>query len=761
MARSLEAPVTVAQPSKTALRALRSLLAPSLLLGLGVGCGDGLIDTKFDEDAAGIDGVPNVFVDATVIDFGRVPRGVSAPAPLNVANTGTGTLTVLDLTFTGAEFSASGGAGITVSPGASIALSLRYLPVDFEDDVGELVVTTDDPDEPTFTVSLRGAVVVDGDGDGFASRDAGGDDCDDEDPLFYPGAPDDWYDGRDTNCDGLDDFDQDGDGFQTAAFNPEGGTGGGDCQDANPDMFPGAADSWYDGVDSDCDGSNDYDADGDGYGSAAMGVGSDCDDGLFTVNPDGIERLNGLDDDCDGNVDSPVDGTIADLEFYGVQSNDAAGWQITTGDLDGDGTAELVVGAPLTAAGRGAVSIFTAQRLPADGSDMQDAFNYIPGDGTADRLGWDVSIFDNAGLDEQSYLAIGAPYINAQYGRIYVLSGYDARYGASLSSAALRLEGTGGSNGYWVGRGISQGVELDGDGIEDMLGWYQTTTSTVFQPHVFLLYGDRWSTSSATTLTLASVDARWATDGGNSSAYSVLMDKNFGMGGDFDGDGLIDWLHCDNLSDGGGTDGGTVWALWGSTTRYSSPSATSFSSTASRVVSGLVSAQFANLCTVGDDMDGDGDNEIWTYSTSTGELAMYAGGAGLRSAALSATTDPIATYDFGVGATPPKSLRLIHDVDGDGVRDVAFGASNGTGGDLYIFDGAAEGDFDGDEAMAWLEGSGDADLPAFQVELGGTIAKRSADLNRDGKLDLILGDAGYGINTTLITRGAVFVNYGQ
>ena len=753
--------MTLADPTQNACRALRGLLAPSLLAALAAGCGDGLIDTKLGDELVGIEGVPNAFIDASVVDFGRVPRGVSAPAALSVANTGTGTLTVLDLSFTGAEFSASGGAGITVSPGASIALSLRYLPVDFTDDVGELVVTTDDPDEPSFTISLRGAVVVDGDGDGFASIESGGDDCDDDDPTFYPGAPDDWYDGRDTNCDGADDFDQDGDGFQTASHNADGATGGGDCQDANPDMFPGAADAWYDGVDSDCDGSNDYDADGDGFGSAALGEGRDCDDSIATVNPNGVERLNGLDDDCDGNIDAPVDGTIADLEYYGVQATDAAGWQVTTGDLDGDGTAELIVGAPMTAAGRGAVSIFTAQRLPADGSDMQDAFNYLPGDGTSDRVGWDVSVLDNAGADQQSFLAIGAPYVNAQYGRVYLMGGYDARYGAGLSSATNRIEGTGGSNGYNVGRGISQGVELDGDGIEDLLGWYQTTTSTVFQPHVYLFYGDRWDGGTSTTLTLASADARWATDGGNSSAYSVLMDKNFGMGGDFDGDGQTDWLHCDNLSDGGGTDGGTVWALWGSPTRYSSPSATSFSSTASRVVSGLVSAQFANLCTVGDDIDGDGDNEIWTYSTSTGELAMYAGGPGLRSAALSATTDPIATYDFGVGAPPPKSLRLIHDVNGDGVRDVAFGASNGTGGDLYIADGALEGDYDADQLMAWLEGSGDADEPAFQVELGGTIAKRSADLNRDGKLDLIISDPGYGINTTLITRGAVFVHFGQ
>ncbi len=79
-----------------------------------------------------------------------------------------------------------------------------------------------------------------------------------------------------------------------------------------------------DGVDNDCDGSvdegvgNTYypDEDGDGYGDIARGtttcsppdgwitVGGDCDDHMYSVNPDGIELCNGLDDDCDGLTDT-------------------------------------------------------------------------------------------------------------------------------------------------------------------------------------------------------------------------------------------------------------------------------------------------------------------------------------------------------------------------------------------------------------------------------------------------------------------------
>jgi hypothetical protein len=46
---------------------------------------------------------------------------------------------------------------------------------------------------------------------------------------------------------------------------------------------PGASETWYDGLDGDCDGSDDYDQDGDGFKSSSYG-GSDCDDTNGAVN---------------------------------------------------------------------------------------------------------------------------------------------------------------------------------------------------------------------------------------------------------------------------------------------------------------------------------------------------------------------------------------------------------------------------------------------------------------------------------------------
>ncbi len=63
---------------------------------------------------------------------------------------------------------------------------------------------------------------ADADGDGYGL--AGGD-CDDGDAATNPGASEVWYDGHDQNCDRLDDYDQDGDGYRAIGY------GGSDCDD--------------------------------------------------------------------------------------------------------------------------------------------------------------------------------------------------------------------------------------------------------------------------------------------------------------------------------------------------------------------------------------------------------------------------------------------------------------------------------------------------------------------------------------------------
>jgi len=136
-------------------------------------------------------------------------------------------------------------------------------------------------------------------------------DCNDTEDSTFPGAPDTWYDGVDSDCAGNDDFDQDGDSFRAEAW------GGSDCDDTNSAINPDATEIWYDGVDQDCDGRSDYDADLDGFDASAFG-GGDCDDNDAAIRPNAIEVFyDGVDQNCDGLSDYDQDRDGYDSDGYG------------------------------------------------------------------------------------------------------------------------------------------------------------------------------------------------------------------------------------------------------------------------------------------------------------------------------------------------------------------------------------------------------------------------------------------------------------
>jgi hypothetical protein len=172
---------------------------------------------------------------------------------------------------------------------------------------------------------------IDSDSDGFYACE----ECNDTDAAIHPSATE-VCDGVDNDCDNTVDLDPgtgaylgnvyyqdlDGDSYGNASVTVEdcaatapSGTSSDstDCDDANASTNPGAAETWYDGVDSDCDGASDYDADGDGFDSAVHG-GEDCDDTNSSIHPDAEETwYDGVDDNCDGN-DSDQDGDGFDVE---------------------------------------------------------------------------------------------------------------------------------------------------------------------------------------------------------------------------------------------------------------------------------------------------------------------------------------------------------------------------------------------------------------------------------------------------------------
>ena len=159
----------------------------------------------------------------------------------------------------------------------------------------------------------------DADGDGFL---ADGGDCDDTDAGINPGAVDIPGNGIDEDCDGADAVvDADGDGVADAVDN---------CPTT---VNPGQADLDGDGVGDVCD----SDADGDGY--AADPFFGDCDDLDATIYPGAVDIPgNGIDEDCDGAdavADADGDGVADDTDNCPLVSN------ADQSDLDGDGLGDV------------------------------------------------------------------------------------------------------------------------------------------------------------------------------------------------------------------------------------------------------------------------------------------------------------------------------------------------------------------------------------------------------------------------------------
>ena len=140
-------------------------------------------------------------------------------------------------------------------------------------------------------------------------------DCDDSDSSINPDS-NEICDGLDNNCNGDVDedlvfesyyIDADLDGFGSGAeiidcIQPfEAATIGGDCDDQDPNIYPGATEIPNNDIDENCDGIVEViDEDGDGWNSDL-----DCDDSNSAINPEAEEiNGNGIDEDCDG-IDGP------------------------------------------------------------------------------------------------------------------------------------------------------------------------------------------------------------------------------------------------------------------------------------------------------------------------------------------------------------------------------------------------------------------------------------------------------------------------
>ncbi len=558
-------------------------------------------------------------------------------------------------------------------------------------------------------------------------------DCDDGDPSIHPCA-DEICDGLDQDCDGLLDElfpteswypDRDGDGYGgsdgeiQACFPPAGHIAeGGDCDDGDPEAHPGADETWYDGVDADCDGASDYDADGDGYDSQDHG-GGDCDDTNPGIHPGATETCNGRDDDCDGEESACEFSGAQDLAEaqakHWAASNEDAGRLLDVGDVDADGRQDVLV-ATLRANSSGGGGYLVYGPLSGERSLGKAGHQLLGSSGSG--AGRSIGIGDADG-DGYEDVIFGAPWGSSN--RAQVVFG-PVSDDMELADADVELAGL---TGTYCGHGSDLG-DVNGDGVADaVIGAYRTSdggngSGTVYVVHGPL--GGRVSLASEADATLIGQSA------GDYTGRAIRA------GADVNGDGIGDMLIPATYASYGGNGSGAAYVVFG-------PVSGSMDLGAADVfMVGESAGDYAGCALAMGDVNGDGLGDV--------AVGSYGNAGGSRAGAAHVVFGPgSASLDLGAADLIVRGIKgslagsglAIGDTDGDEACELLVGApyeaSNGAyTGAAYLFYGPLSGSVDTADAQAWALGESASDFAGQGLAIG--------DLDGDGWGELLIGAPG-------------------
>ncbi len=104
-------------------------------------------------------GVPGISVTPAEIDFGTLVLGQSSERALTVRNTGSAELSVVSVKTNDPAFTVIGETAFTLAPGASSKLTIRFLPTAVGQRQVNLIIESNDTNQPTLSVVLSGRVV--------------------------------------------------------------------------------------------------------------------------------------------------------------------------------------------------------------------------------------------------------------------------------------------------------------------------------------------------------------------------------------------------------------------------------------------------------------------------------------------------------------------------------------------------------------------------------------------------------------------------
>ncbi|MCB9759912.1 MAG: FG-GAP repeat protein [Alphaproteobacteria bacterium] len=171
-----------------------------------------------------------------------------------------------------------------------------------------------------------------------------------------------------------------------------------------------------------------------------------------------------------GRFNATHDANLANVRVLGDQSNDYFGARLAwAGDVNADGNDDLLVGAYRSDQGpnnSGTVYLF---RGPLASTSASNAEMIWTGEAAGDNAGQSVSAAGDITGDGSPDIAIGAPSYSGSTGRVYIIAGPLTETGTSTSLTEADLFIDGGASGDAAGWWVTGGGDLNGDGQADLL----------------------------------------------------------------------------------------------------------------------------------------------------------------------------------------------------------------------------------------------------------------------------------------------------
>jgi len=440
-------------------------------------------------------------------------------------------------------------------------------------------------------------------------------------------------------------------------------------------------------------------------------------------------------------------GSISATANWTVESNQAGalfGASVSlAGDVNGNGYGDVIVGAPGYANGHaaeGAAFLYLGASV-----GLTTTVGWSVEGGTADaQLGASVALAGDVDGDGYADVLIGAPGFSegeTGEGEVQLYSGA----ATGLSATAVWTQ-TLNQAGAHLGAAVSGAGDVNGDGYSDILvGAPGYSHPEVNEGGAFAFHGHVDSPNPTYDWT--------ASRGQTTEQFGIVV----GSAGDVNGDGYDDVIVGAPLYDGGQEDEGRALVYYGSPNGL--PAAASWSYESDRTY-----ARFGAAVSTAGDANGDGYDEVVIGAPNdTGSLS-----ADGRAYVFFGQSNGLKTYYSWYIQGDQQFERLglsvacAGDVNGDGYSDLIVGAPGHTNG--QNFEGAA---------YIWLgtidvreEGAiGFPSTAHWGVESNrggasyGQAVSTAGDVNRDGYSDVLVGTKSY--NNGASNEGAAFLFLGN